>query len=222
MQFAGRPSWRFGYGNGNCSHLLAALFARDSARLAIPPAPDVPPSLASEWLAGEPAAALSVLSEADLAAATDQWLAWWRALLVDTVAEAGSRPPADADAAAILAWVGSRHAAVFDPPDFDSLAAAPELRVVVRATQEAWPRGLPDRPGSFNYQLIRFIAEATAAYYGVSMEAIDATAHVLDVRGSWWHLAGPGCVLCSPGATADMAVAEQMLRAVFASRLGRT
>lgn len=218
MRVDGQPSWRFGYGNGNCSHLLGALFARDSAGLAILPEPDVPPPLAAEWLAGELPPGLATLTAADLMAAAGQWLEWWRALLADTVAEAGSRPPADADMADVLAWVASRHAAVFDPPEFGSLAGWPALRAVARATQQAHPR-VPDRSGSFNHQLTRSIAEQTAADFGVPLDAIDATAHVLDVQGSWWRVIGPGCVLCSPAATTDSAVAAELLRAVFASRL---
>jgi hypothetical protein len=218
MQVRGRPSWRFGHGNGQCSHLRAALFARDSARLVVPLSPDVPPPLAAEWLGGELPSGLAALTAAELAAASVQWLEWWRALLVSTVAEAGSRPPSGADVTDVLAWLANRHAAVFDPPDFGSLATMPELRSVALAAQQAHPR-VPDRSGSFDYQLIRSIAEQTAAEFGVPIDAIDARAHVLDVQGSWWHVAGPGCVLCSPAAATDAAEAAQLLRAVFASRL---
>jgi hypothetical protein len=218
MRVAGRPSWRFGSGNGQCSHLRAALFARDSAGLVVASTADMPPPLAVEWLAGELPSGLAAIAPTDLAAAARQWPEWWRALLADTVAEAGSRPPADAEPAEVLAWLANRHATVFDPPDFRSLAGRPELRAVARATQQIHPR-VPDRPGSFDYQLIRSIAEQTAADFGVRIDAIDAQAHVLDVQGLWWHVAGPGCVLCSPQAAADPAVAAQLLRAVFASRL---
>ncbi|MGB6454556.1 MAG: hypothetical protein WBH47_08705 [Streptosporangiaceae bacterium] len=218
MRVAGRPSWRFGSGNGQCWHLLAALFARDSAGLVVAPSPDVPPPLAAEWLAGELPSGLAAIAPADLAVAAGQWLEWWRALVASTVAEAGSRPPADAEPAEVLAWLANRHATVFDPPEFGSLATMPELRAVARAAQQTHPR-VPDRSGSFDYQLIRSIAEQTAADFGVPIDGIDGTAHVLDVQGLWWHVAGPGCVLCSPQATADPAVAAQLLRAVFASRL---
>jgi hypothetical protein len=218
MQVAGRPSWRFGHGNGQCPHLRAALFARDSAGLVVPPSPDVPPLLAAEWLAGELPSGLRALTAADLAAAAGQWLEWWRALLASTVAEAGSRPPYEADMADVLAWLANRHAAVFDPPEFGSLATMPELRAVARATQQTHPR-VQDRYGSFDHYLVRRIAEQTAADFGMPIDAIDATAHVLDVQGSWWYVPGPGCVLCSPAATTDAAAAAKLLRAVFASRL---
>jgi hypothetical protein len=81
------------------------------------------------------------------------------------------------------------------------------------------PRRGADRPRSFDYYLIRSIAEQTAADFGVPIDAIDARAHVLDVQGSWWYVAGPGCVLCSPAATTDGAAAAELLSAVFASRL---
>jgi hypothetical protein len=211
MRFADRPSWRFGYGNGNCSYLLAALFARDSAALAIPLAVDVPPLLAEEWLAGESPAGLAAIPATDLEAAAGQWLAWWRA-------QVGSLPPGGADVAERLSWLASRHAAVFDPPDFRSLAAMRELQAVARAAQQVHPR-VPDRSGSFDYHLIRSVAERTAADFGVPIDAIDATAHVLDVQGSWWRVIGPGCVLCSPAATSNPAVATELLTAAFASRL---
>jgi hypothetical protein len=216
MQVAGRPSWRFEHGNGQCSHLRAALFARDSAGLAVPPSIDVPPPLAAEWLAGQAPPGLAALTAADLAAAATQWLEWWRALVASTVAEA--RPPHGADTAEVLAWLSNRHAAVFDPPEFGSLTAMPELRAVARATQQIHPR-VPDRSGSFDYPLIRSTAEQTATDFGVPIDAIDGTAHVLDVQGSWWYVPGPGCVLCSPAATTDAAAAAKLLRAVFASRL---
>ncbi|MGH3301363.1 MAG: hypothetical protein ACRDOK_06665 [Streptosporangiaceae bacterium] len=220
MQVAGRPSWRFGYGNGQCSDLHEALFARDSAGLVVLPSPDVPPPLAAEWLAGELPPGLVMLTPAELAAAADQWLTWWRQLLAVKVSLVDSRPGPGADMAATLSWAESLYrSAAFDPPEFDSLVSMPELQAVVRATQPSHPR-VPDRSGSFDYQLICGIAEQTAADFGTPIDAIDGTAHVLDVQGSWWHVAGPGCVLCSPAATADPAIAAQLLRAVFASRLG--
>lgn len=218
MQVAGRPSWRFGYGNGQASDLHAALFARDVAGLVLPPAPEVPPPLAREWLAARALPGLP-LPVAALANAAGQWLAWWGQLLAVKVSLVGSRPPAGADMAATMAWAESlATSAVFDPPEFESLAAAPELRTVVGATYASWPR-VADRSGAFDYRLIRGIAEQTAADFGVPIDAIDARAHVLDVQGSWWHVAGPGCVLCSPAATTDPAVAARLLGAVFASRL---
>ncbi len=219
MQVRGRPSWRFGYGNGQCSDLHEALFARDSAGLTVLPATDVPPPLAHEWLAGELPAGLVALTAADLAVAAGQWLTWWRQLLAVKVTLIDSRPPAGADMATTQAWARSLYrSAVFDPPDFDSLASTPELQAVVRAAQQVHPR-VRDRSGSFPHQLIRTMAEQTAADFGVPIDAIVAQAHVLDVHGSWWHVVGPGCVLCSPSATTDLVMAEEMLRAVFASRL---
>jgi hypothetical protein len=223
MRVAGRLSWRFEYGNGQASDLRDALFARDVAGLEVPPShDDIPPPLVAEWLVGQPPPGLAALTAADLAAAADQWLRWWRLLLTNRVSVDESRPPPGAAVETVMAWAKLLYeSAVFDPPDFDSLASAPELQSVVRATHGARPRGLADRSGSFNYQLIRLIAEQTAAEFGVSMDAIDATAHVLDVQGSWWRVIGPGCVLCSPAATTDPEIAEPLLRELFASRLGR-
>ena len=220
MYVAGQPSWRFESGNGQASDLHEALFARDAARLVVSPSPDVPPPLAPEWLAGGEPTGLSALTGADLAAAAGQWPAWWRRLLTVKVRLVDRRPAPGADMSARLDWAESLyHSAVFDPPKFDSLASAPELRAVVRATQQALPRRPASRAGSFDYQLIRSIAEQTAVDAGVPIDAIDGTAHVLDVQGQWWHVAGPGCVLCSPAATTDHAAAAELLATVFASRL---
>jgi hypothetical protein len=221
MRVAGRPSWRFGSGNGQASDLHEALFARDAARLAVPPSPDVPPPLAAGWLAGGLPSELAALTATERAAAAVQWLMWWRRLLALKVSLGDSRPPLGADMASTLAWAESLYSSeVFDPPDFDSLASAPELQAVVRATQQDLPRRPAGRSGSFDHHLVRSIAEQTAVDLGAPIDAIDGQAHVLDVQGSWWHVAGPGCVLCSPAATTDPAAAAELLSAVFASRLG--
>jgi hypothetical protein len=219
MRTVDRPSWRFAHGNGQVSDLHEALFARDAAALVVPPSSDVPPALASGWLARESWPMRPTLSAAERAAAGHQWLAWWRQLLAVKVSLA-SGPPLNGDIATTLAWAESLYSsAAFDEPEFASLASAPELQAMVRAAHQARPRGLPGRSGSFQYQVIRRIAEQTAADFSVPTDAIDGRAHVLDVRGTWWHVAGPGCVLCSPAATTDAKVAEQLLRAVFVSRL---
>lgn len=223
MQVAGRPSWRFAYGNGQASDLHEALFARDAAGLIVPQLADVPPPLAAEWLAAVSSARLAEIAEGTRALAAVQWLTWWRKLIANKVRLVDSRPPPGDDMTATLAWAESLYeSAVFDPPNFDSLVSAPELRRVVLAARQVRPRGLADRSGSFHQQPVRSIAEQTAEELGAPIEAMDARAHVLDVTGSWWHVAGPGCVLCSPAATADQAVAAQLLRAAFTSRLGRT
>jgi hypothetical protein len=220
MHVVGRPSWRFASGNGQCSDLHAALFARDAAGLGVPPSAEVPPRLAAEWLAGPLPPGLAAQSADTMAAAAGQWLTWWRQLLAVKVRLVDSEPPPGADMATRLAWAESLYLSEeFDPPDFGSLAGAPELRAVVTATQGAWPPRPTDRSDSFDYRLIRGIAERTAADFGVPIDAIDARAHVLDVQGVWWHVAGPGCVLCSPAATSDSAVAAELLSAVFTSRL---
>lgn len=265
MRVAGQPSWRFSYGNGSAAGLHGALFVRDAAGLAVAAGPDVPPPLAPGWLPGAAPAGLAVVGGAERAAAAGQWLRWWRQLVADKTDEARSRPPAGGDQGAVMDWLRGRAAreeAAFDPPEFASLASAPELRAAAVASYSAAaPRGpaatsdleiegapdadavvpaptgvafdgrpgptgpgpgrvrAADRSGSFDYHLIRDIAEQAAADFGVPIEAIDGSAHVLDVQGSWWHVAGPGCVLCSPAATTDPAAAAQLLRAVFASRL---
>ncbi len=219
MRIAGRPSWRFA--ENDASGLHAALFARDAGGLAVPAAPDIPPPL------------LVAIGQKhrecvhpDVAAG--QWAGWWRGLVAFEADEA-QPPHRRAPGQDLRAWLkatAERHGAVFDPPGFESLASRPDLRAVVCATF-ADGRRLLSRPprtpagGWFGYQVVRAAAEAAAAESGVSPGEIDGTVQVLDVRGSWSFLAGPGYALCSPAAAADPEVAAQLLRAVFASRLRR-
>jgi hypothetical protein len=219
MQVAGRPSWRFEESDGG--NLDLALFARDAARLEVPPAPDIPPPLAVAI--DRPLAPAS-------AAAAAQWVTWWRGLIEFQTGEAVPSlrlgPGDDPDA-----WLGAmreRHVAAFDPPEFESLASVPELRAVASATFAAdgrplMPSGPPDRtpPGAFDYHVVRAAAEGSIAEFGVDPGEIDGTVHVLDVRAAWSYLASPGYALCSARLAADPAAAARLLHAVFASRLGR-
>jgi len=219
MQLAGRPSWRFEENDAGDLHL--ALFVRDAAALEVPPAADIPPplSVATDHRLAPPSAA-----------AAAQWATWWRGLIRFEAGEAvPSRRlgPAD-DVSAWLEAMRERHVAAFDPPGFASLASMPELRVVARATFAADGRPLLRRepaarvpPGAFDYQAVRAAAESAIAEFGVDPGLIDGTVHVLDVRGAWSYLAAPGYALCSAQAAADPAAAASLLRAVFASRLGR-
>ena len=219
MQIAGRPSWRFAEKDGGDLHL--ALLARDAARLEVPPAPDIPPPLS---------AAIDGLSMTPSAAAAGQWVTWWRGLVQFQVGEAApSRRLGPADD--VNAWLGAmreRHMAVFDPPEFESLAPMPELRAVASGLFAAGGRPLvhgepPTRtpPRTFDYRVVRAAAEGAIRGFGVDPGEIDGTVHVLDVQGAWSYLAGPGYALCSPQLAAVPAAAAALLHEVFASWLGR-
>src|SRR5215469_358604 len=219
MQIAGRPSWRFEEKAGGDLHL--ALLVRDAAGLAVPPAPDIPPPLA---------AAIDRLPAPASAAAAPQWVTWWRALVRFHSGEAAPsrriRPADDLDA-----WLGAmreRYLAVFDPPEFESLAPMPELRAVASGLFAAGGRPLvhgepPTRtpPRTFDYRVVRGAAEGAIAEFGVDPGEIDGTVQFLDVQGAWSHLAAPGYALCSAQLAADPAAAAALLHEVFASRLGR-
>jgi len=219
MQVAGRPSWLFDENAGG--NLDLALFVRDAARLEVSPAPDIPPPLS---------VAIDRPLAPPSAAAAAQWAGWWRGLIKFQTGEAVPSlrlgPGDDLDA-----WLGAmreRHATAFDPPEFESLASVPELRAVASATFAADGRPLmpgrpPDRtpPGAFDYHVVSTAAEGAMAEFGVEPGEISGTVHVLDVRGAWSYLAAPGYALCSAQLAEDPAAAAPLLRAVFASRLGR-
>ena len=218
MQIAGRPSWRFAEKNGGDLHL--ALLARDAARLEVPPAPDIPPPLS---------AAIDGLSMTPSAAAAGQWVTWWRGLVQFQVGEAApSRRLGPADD--VNAWLGAmreRHMAVFDPPEFESLAPMPGLRAVAssmfaddgRLLRREPPARIP--PTALAYGIVRAAAESAIAEFGVDPSEIDGTVQFLDVQGAWSYLAGPGYALCSPQLAAVPAAAAALLHEVFASWLGR-
>jgi hypothetical protein len=220
MQVAGRPSWRFEESAGG--DLYLALFVRDAARLEVAPAPEIPPPL-------------SVAIDRPLApaspAAAAQWAGWWRGLIEfqrgEAVPSLRLGPGDDLDA--WLVAMAERHGAAFDPPEFESLASVPELRAVACAAFAAdgrplMPGGPPDRspPGAFDYLVVRAAAEGAIAEFEADPGDIDGIVHVLDVRGAWSYLAAPGYALCSAQLAEDPAAAAPLLRAVFASRLGRT
>jgi len=220
MQLAGQSSWRFSEKDGGDLHL--ALLARDGAGLEVHPASDIPPPLSF---------AVDRLPVSPSAAAAGQWVTWWRSLVSFQADEAlPSRRPHgnEEDIHSWLQAASVRHMAVFDPPRFESLAPMPELRGVACAMFAADGRLLlsgepPTRrpPQIFDYQVVRGAAESAIAEFGVDPGEIDGTVQFLDVEGAWSALAAPGYALCSTQLAGDANAAAQLIRAVFASRLGR-
>lgn len=220
MRVAGSASWRFAEGNSQLLHL--ALYVRDAAALAVPTAADVPPPLT-------PAVPAEILPATDRAEAAIQWLAWWRRLVESEVHEARlRRVQSGQDGQARLRAMSQRQRGVFDPPEFETLTALPELRALAVASFRsalAWcnkPRRrgpVPSRPGAFAWPVVRGTVEAVAAERGVPVSDLDATAAVLDVQGAWSYLAGPGFALCSPAVAADPQASRVLLHEVFDSVL---
>lgn len=222
MRFGNQSSWRFEEDDAQMLHL--ALFTRDAAGLAVPPSADTPPPLVPD----APRRPGLVLRD-EAAAVAAQWADLWGRLVRFQVSEARLRREEDSneDMLASLRRLAERQQRVFDPPDFESLAIAAELRRAVVATFEdglAWfnrPKangGQRPQRDSFDYQVVRNAAQSAATDSGESLQDMDAVVHVLDVEGSWSYLAGPGCALCSTTAAADPATADLLLRQVFGSR----
>jgi hypothetical protein len=223
MHRQGSSSWQFGH--GDMGYLHTALFVRDAAGLPVPPSADIPPRLARDVpdYAG-------LLPPGQRAPAGKQWAIWWRRLVRQAVIEARrSVTPLPAGAAAddveVRNWyrfAGRKD--VFDPPDFKTLA--PPLQSAVTATFESslgWSGYEPSgaEPERFAWPLVRDAAESTAADLGIPVGDVKGYADVLEVRGLWSYLAGPGCALCSAGVARNPSAAAGLLRELFSSGHGR-
>ena len=220
MQLAGSSSWRLGTDNAQFLHI--GLFVRDATRLTVPPSADIPPRLA-----GDVPDLSAVLPAGERAAAAAQWVIWWRRLLGHAVREARRRRQERGhDAMTRVRAMAEREQEILDPPEFRSLADMPALRSAAVATFDdavTWTNG-PERRGQehgvFARRLIRDTAESTAAELGIPVGDMDAVVHVLNVPGSWSHLAGPGCGICSITMPDDPQAARLLLHEVFASGPG--
>jgi hypothetical protein len=221
MYKRGSASWRFGH--GDMGYLRSALLVRDAAGLPVAAAGDIPPRLAENVPDHR-----EVLAPGDGRTAGQQWVVWWRRLVSQAAREGQRRwtaPPGDdVEARLRMQYVFEGQREVFDPPDFASLTDLEPLRSAVRAVfgmppdrSDSRRRG-PDRR-IFEFQLVRDVAERTAVDLGVPVSDVTGYAHVIDVEGLWWYLAGPGCVLCSAEAASDLSTAARILREVFTSGL---
>lgn len=222
MRYAGSASWRFAEGIEQLP--LDALYVRDCARLIVPASPVNPPRLD-----GDLPDHSSVRDFEGRAAAGASWTGWWQEVVAQDVR--GHQGPLDGlDQGAWLRQLADAHRAVFDPPEFTSLADRPALREVVRTTFEEalrWahaqrftllspPAG---RHGQFEYGTTRAVAEEVARRHRVSPGAVRACAVVLPVEGNWWHRFAPGAVLCSATAARDPATSRTVLADAFESGL---
>lgn len=202
---------------------LVALFVRDAVGLDVPTNAMVPPHLDGDL----PDRSTRVDMERRVAAGA-AWITWWQALVEQVVLMHQGR--GDVDQRAWMRQRAAEHQAVFDPPEFDSLAEQPALCETTRATFEealqwadARRRALlfppAGRHGQFDHNTIRSVAEQVALRHQVSPGAVRACAVVLPVQGNWWHRFAPGAVLCSVHAARDPAVARTVLTDTFESGL---
>jgi hypothetical protein len=75
-------------------------------------------------------------------------------------------------------------------------------------------------PGVFAWPLIRDTAQSTAAELGIPVDDLGAVVHVLNVQGSWSHIAGRGCGICSVMTANDPQAARLLLHDLFTSGPG--
>jgi hypothetical protein len=221
MKLAGSSSWRFEEDNAQLLHI--GLFVRDATGLTVPPSADIPPRLA-----GDVPDLSAVLPAGERAAAAAQWVIWWRRLLGHAVHEVRRRgQEGSQDVMTQVRAMAERELQILDPPEFWSLADMQELRSAIMATFDdavTWTNG-PERsgqqePGVFAWPLIRDAAQSTAAELGIPVDDMDAVVHVLNVQGSWSHLAGPGSGICSVMMADDPQAARRLLHDLFASGPG--
>jgi len=223
MHVGRSPSWQFGHGDMGFLH--TALFVRDAAALPVAPAPDIPPRLAGE-IPGD----AEVLTGPERTTAGQQWAGWWHRLVGQAVREARQSVtplPAGTDPDDFHARIRHRFGGrdeVFDPPAFRALAGIEPLHSAVIATFglfRQWSISRQDQAElaqrGFAPGIVRAAAERTAADLGVPVNDLAGYANVLDLDGQWWHLAGPGCALCSVAVARDPVAAARLLREIFSS-----
>jgi len=224
MQRAGSASWQFTEGIEEMP--LVALFVRDSVGLPIMERPDAPPRLDDGSLHDH--RDLVGFGQHDAAGAA--WTDWWLRI-VSVIVRQWQHKPASMDQQVLLQRL-AEHQAVFDPPAFDSLVSSPALREPARATFEDAIRWAgtrrsalqtpPDgRPGQFDYDTVRAVAEQVARQHQINPGAVHGCALVLPVRTTWWTRFAPGAVLCSIDAAREPGIARTVLADAFESGLSR-
>jgi hypothetical protein len=218
VRLKGKPSWCFTDSADQMPHV--ALFVRDAVGLDVDDAPGIPPRLA------DPVPDLRSVAEPQVRAqAAVQWFSWWHAL-VDAEALMHGDTSEGGDLDDRFRWAEREAAGM--PPDFAGLADRPELRQVVMATYEKairWTEGRhqavkrPDVGHTFDWKLIRDVAEEVARDRKVSIGAVHGTALVFAVEGDWWTRFDAGVVLCSDSIRSDRNAARAIVRTAFESGL---
>lgn len=222
MRRAGSASWRFAEGINKMP--VAALFVRDAVGLGVPPGAELPPRLD-----GEVPDRSGLVSAGQRRAAGAEWVGWWEAVVAHHVGlQQGA--PHGADERAWLRQQVVQAGALFDPPDFASLAGRSALRDVLRTTFADALRWADDQsrtlltpthghPGQFDYETVRSVAEQVAQRHRVSPNAVRGCAIVLPVESIWWRRCSPGAILCSAHAARDPDAARAALTDAFDSGL---
>jgi hypothetical protein len=222
MRRAGSASWRFAEGIEQMP--VAALFVRDAVGLGVPPGAELPPRLD-----GQVPDRSGLVSAGQRRAAGAEWVGWWQAVVAHHVG-IQQGPPDGSDERVWLQRQVVQAGALFDPPDFASLAGHSDLRDVLRTTFAdalRWADGqrrtllMPPRghPGQFDYETIRSVAEQVAQRHRVSPGAVRGCAIVLPVEGNWWRRFSAGAILCSAHAARDPSTARAALTDAFESGL---
>lgn len=217
MHEAGTASWRFAHDIPTTLHAL--LYLRDTLGLGELAGFEVP------RLIDEVPDRREVLSASERSEAAAAWKRWWgRAVGADTE-ENLVRDPTDASWRAQMV---ERRRSLADPPGWSSLGAHPGLQRAAQllygeagrwASNARRPYLPPQRRDLFEWHVVRDAAEETAARYGVSPGAVNGSALILLVEGSWWQQLPSGMAVCAVGAAADPAITASILRRVFAFSL---
>ena len=203
---------------------LVALFVRDAVGLGVPTGAVIPPRLD-----GEVPNRSGLVDARQRRAAGEEWVGWWQAVVAHHVG-LHQGPPDSADQTEWLQLQAAQVGSLFDPPDFAALAGRPALCDVVRATFAdalRWadiqrrtvltpPAG---RPGQFDYETVRSVAEEIARRHRVGSEVVRGCAVVLPVQGNWWRRFSAGAILCSVHAARDPSEARRALADAFESGL---
>ncbi len=221
MKRAGAPSWKVSV--THASQLLhAVLFIRDALGLTTGSAGTKVPTLL-----GEVPDLTARAGDVDLGDVSTQWPAWWRRVVLFECAMALGEFSGESGRA--IAGPDSPPR-VFDPPEFESLANAHDLRVVARALyHEAlhWRResSFHDldatrraaRSGAIN----RVVNELTTAE-GIPAELLVAAVVVVDVEGFWSESPRSGVLLASPEYVEDETFFTLGLREVLVANAAKT
>jgi hypothetical protein len=197
------------------------LFIRDAWGLQ-PSGADVPPPLVGGLPRIEPE--LSADQRAEMSAA---WLDWWRRFIhVEGATERGEFARG-VDGEAVRSRQRAAVFAVFDPPEFATLAGSPPLQ---RAARQVCNQALqwrtehravaPDRRSAWLAQ--KSVAESVIEEYQVSPGRVCAGVLVLDVEGPWSNIPEPGILLCSSEFFADHDVFLPALKRTFETGLRRS
>jgi hypothetical protein len=155
---------------------------------------------------------------------------WWRRLVGYEMAEVLLRRDQDEgkDAWARAQATFERKGRIFDPPEFESLGNMLALRSALATTYSDAIRSnsfdrngirKPEQRELFGWPIVSSVAESVCADRNVAPDHLDAAVFVLDVRGLWSHLAGPGRALCSAAVSAHPPTAHALMYDAFSSGL---